>query len=384
MKRFVFILFVFLWGCSFLPSLQRSNLIAVFHLIENGSYEEAKEVIDDMVLDRESMKWPRTWYARGVLAHEAYVEGVKKKDKKKFELYPDQLYVAYESFERALRLDKSGRLDRQVAPRYVYLANEFQKKGEQSFKNGHYEEALKSFQSALTISQSEILEVNIDTNLIYNASLASYESDLLDQSADYLILLNSYDFSPNVSHLLFDVYLEKGDTLEAEEVLIEGIEKYKESEDLVLLLADNLYNRSEWERAINILDSASVKQPQRSIFPFTQGLIYQKNEQYREAIDAFEKAHELAPDDLLIYVNIATCYYNIGVEIDEYARTINLNRRVLEERAKADKAFENSLKWLDRVYEKKPDDQDLLRRIHQIYKILNVEDKVSALEQRLK
>jgi len=384
MKRFIFIFFVFLWGCSFLPSLQRSNLIAVFHLIENGSYEEAKEVIENMVLDKESMQWPRTWYARGVLAHEAYVEGIKKKDKKKYELYPDQLHVAYKSFERAQRLDKSGRMSRQIAPRYVYIANEFQKKGEQQFKNKNFEEAFQFFQSAFTISQSEILEVKTDTNLIYNAALAAYESNHLEQAADYLILLNDHDFSPNVSHLLFDVYMEKGDTLEAEHLLINGIEKYKESEDLVLLLADNLYNRNQWERAIEILNSAAQKQPNRDIFPFTRGLVYQKNEQYREAISAYKQAHELSPDDLHIYVNIATCYYNIGVEIDEYSRTININRRVLEEKAKADQAFENSLKWLDKVYDKKPEDPDLLKRIQQIYKVLNVDDKVSVLEQRIK
>ncbi|MFW6352685.1 MAG: tetratricopeptide repeat protein, partial [Bacteroidota bacterium] len=293
----------------------------MFHLIEDGSYEEAKEVIEGMVLDRESIKWPRTWYARGVLAHEAYAEGIKKKDKKKYELYPEQLQVAYKSFERALRLDKSGRLSRQVAPRYVYIANEFQKKGEQQFKNENFEEAFQFFQSAITISQSEILEVKTDTNLIYNAALAAYESNHLDQAADYLIVLDGDDFSPNVSHLLFDMYMERGDTIEAEQVLINGIEKYKESEDLVLLLADNLYNRNQWNRAIEILDTAAQKQPNRDIFPFTQGLIYQKNEQYRKAISAYKQAHELSPDNLHIYVNIATCFYNIGVEIDEYART---------------------------------------------------------------
>ncbi len=383
MKRFIFIFFVFFWGCSFLPSLQRSNLIAVFHLIENGSYKEAKEVIEEMLSDKESMQWPRTWYARGVLAHEAYVDGVKKNDKKKYELYPDQLQVAYKSFERAMRLDKTGRLSHQVAPRYVYIANEFKKKGEQQFKNKNFEEAFQFFQSAITVSQSEILEVKTDTNLIYNTALAAYESNQLDQATDYLMLLNDHDFSPNVSHLLFDVYMETGDTLEAEQVLINGIEKYKESEDLVLLLADNLYNRNQWERAIQILDTAAQEQPDRDIFPFTKGLIFQKNEQYDKAIDAYEQAHELSPDDLQIHVNIATCFYNIGVEIDEYARTINLNRRVLEEKAKADQAFENSLKWLDKVYEKKPEDQDLLKRIYQIYKYLDEDEKVSVLEQKI-
>jgi DTW domain-containing protein YfiP len=67
----ILILLLFVSGCSVIPPLQRSNLIAVFHLIEISNYEEAKTVIEDMIMDAESREWSRTWYARGLLTQTA-------------------------------------------------------------------------------------------------------------------------------------------------------------------------------------------------------------------------------------------------------------------------------------------------------------------------
>lgn len=107
MKRLFFLVFIS-FSCSVLSPLQKGKLISVFHLIEIAQYEEAKKVIEEMIKDKTYQKWPKTWYARGIICQNAYQEGIKKKDKKKTELYPNQLFVAFESFEKALSLDKRG------------------------------------------------------------------------------------------------------------------------------------------------------------------------------------------------------------------------------------------------------------------------------------
>ncbi len=382
MKKLIFLLII-LSGCSVFTPLQKSNLIAVFHLIENSNYEDAKIVIEEMTNDKEMSKWARTWYARGVLAQTAYVEGKQKNDKKKYELYPDQLQVAFDSFEKARSLDPGERMARQLAPKYVLLANDFKKQGEKFFKKEQYAEALHAFEQALQITRSPILAVQTDKNLIYNTAIAAYESENWPKAIEHLNTLDEYSFSTNVSHLLYTIHLEQKDTLSAEDVLIAGIEKYDHHEDLVVLFADMLYNRNDIEQAAAVLDSAEAKNPSQYIFPYTKGLIFQKEEQYHRAIAAYQKAIDLAPDELMSYVNIATCYFNMGVEIEESARTLNDNRRVMEEKSKSTAAFESAVKWLDKAYDKNPENQRVIVKMYQLYKIMSINDKANELSRKI-
>ncbi|PKP39422.1 MAG: hypothetical protein CVT98_01875, partial [Bacteroidetes bacterium HGW-Bacteroidetes-15] len=147
MKRLLLLVILFS-GCSLLSPLQRSKFITLSNLIDTKKFAEAKDVVEAMIDDEQSVKWPRTWYYKGYLCQEAYHEGAKKNDKALMELYPEQLFVAYYSYHKALFLDKSGKVEKQIAPKYVLLANELQKMGEAHFKGKRYAEAFKSFEHA--------------------------------------------------------------------------------------------------------------------------------------------------------------------------------------------------------------------------------------------
>ncbi len=374
------ILLTLVSGCAVFAPLERSRLIAIFHLIENGDYEEAKDVIEHMKNDENAGQWPRTWYARGLLCQTAYQEGIKNNDKKKYELYNDQLYVAFSSYERARILDKRGRLDRQLASKYVLLSNDFQKLGEKHFNNREYDEALRAFEQAIRISRSPILPIQADSDLKFNTALAAYESKEWEKAIEYFTKLNEINYSTNVLHLLSSTYLEKGDTVSAKRVLTEGINKYKDSEEPVMLLVDLLYTKDSIDRAIKILTDKIKEDPSVFIYLYTKGLIYQKTEQYQKAIDAYEKAVKLKPDELLTHVQIATCYYNIGIEIEENARTINNSLQVREEKARSESAFNSAVSWLDKVYNEKPEDQAVIKKVYQLYGTLNKTDKVRSMQ----
>ena len=381
MKRLIFLVILFS-GCAVFTPLKKSRLISVFHLIETNKFEDAKGLVEEMIEDEEASQWPRTWYARGLLSQTAYREGMQRNNRKLFELYPDQLFVAIESYEKARELDTRGRLERQLAPRYILLANDFQKLGEKHFSENKYKEALRAFEQALEITQSPLLAVKTDTNLIYNTALAAYEARKWEKSIKYFNILHDYRHSVNATHLLFTSYLEKGDTIAAELVLSEGVNNFNFHEDLVLLLADLLFITDDKEGAIEILQEAATEHPENHLFPFTKGLIYQKSSMYENAIESYKKAIELNPEELRAYLNIATCYYNIGVQIDESARTITMISLVQEERARSAEAFDSAVKWLDKVFEKEPDDQEILSQLYQLYKTLRVNDRLQSIEDQ--
>jgi tetratricopeptide (TPR) repeat protein len=383
MKKLFLLTFIF-WGCSVLTPLQKSKLLTVSNLIDASKFGEAKIVVEEMIADRESASWARTWYLRGVLCQTAYQEGVKKNDRNLFELYPNQLYVAHESFEKALSLDKGGRLERQLAPKYVLLANDFQKIGDNDFRAKRFNDALKAFETALKITQSPIISIETDMNLIYNAAVSAYESGDWDKAINHLNKLHRNKFSVNSTHLLFNAKLEKGDTLTAIRIMNEGIARYSNNEDLVLLLTDLHYNRKNINEALKTLDEVISKNPTNYRFLFTKGLVYQKSAKYSDAIDVYSKAHSLEPNDPMVHINIATCYYNIGVEIDVNTRSISNSRIVMEEKAKSTAAFDSAIMWLDRIVEKGVNDPVAISKISDLYRALRASDKANSIGNQLK
>jgi tetratricopeptide (TPR) repeat protein len=384
MKKFIFIISILLGGCSVMTPLQKSKFLTVSNLIDAAKFAEAKEVVEELVSDKESAKWARTWYLRGVLCQTAYHEGVKKNDKNLRELYPDQLFVAHRSFQRASSLDKAGRLDRQIATKYVLLANELQKIGEAEFKAKRFSESLRAFEHAFSITQSPILSMEIDQNLVYNTSLAAYESNDWEKAIKHLSILHKNKYSTNATHLLSNANLEKGDTIAAIKVLKEGVQYFDYNEDLVLLLTDLYYTNSETDSALKLLNDAIAKKPDTYKFYFTKGLVFQKNARYAEAIESYSSAIKLAPNSLPIYLSIATSFYNTGVEIEEKTRSITSSREVQEQKAKSSEAFDSAIEWLDKIYEKGTKDQDILYKSYELYRALRVNDKAKNLESQLR
>jgi len=381
---FIFLLTLVFSGCSVMQPLQKRKLITVYHLMETARYADAKNAVEELINDKEAVKWPKTWHTRGVLSQNAYREGIRRNDRNLTELYPDQLYVAVESFNRALVLDKTGRMERQLAPRYVLLANDLQILGERHFRNKKYAEALRAFEQALEISEKPMLMMQADTNLVYNTALAAFESKNWDKANRYFGRLHDEKHSPNVAHLLFEANIRKGDTLAAEKALKEGIESYEDNQDLVLLLADFFFSLNDTLSAFQALDEAISAKPQNHRFHYAKGLIYQKYGLYNEAIRAYSQTLSLTPGDLMACVNMATCYYNIGVEIEENARTIMDSATVREEKKRSEEAFKAAEEWLDRAYQMNPADQEIIGRLYELYKSLRITDKADILERRFK
>ena len=369
-----------LLGCFLSSPAQKSKVLAVFQLIETGKYEDAKEEIEEAVEDKKTSQWHRTWYAKGLLCQTAYQKGIAENDAKKYELYPDQLYVAFHSYRKAWSLDKRGKLDETLAPRYVLLANEFQALGAKHFRKGEHDKALKAFEEAIQVYQSPILPVRTDTNLIYNTALAAFESKEWEKAIDYLNKINKNNYSTNVPHLLYNVYLQTADTVAAEKVLVDGIERYEDNEDLTLLLVDLYFQSGADNKAVDLLENASTKHPSNHIFPFTKGLIYQKREQYQTAIDAYKEALALAPDEIKIYTNIGTCYYNLGVEIERKARAIRSNRAVTREKEKSAQAFGTAVTWFEEVLDRDPENQYVISKLDHLYNVLGINRDMDKVE----
>lgn len=361
-------------------SAQKLKIYGVFKLIEKGKYSESKDIIEE-ALDRKRMRdWQKTWYAKGVLCQTAYKDGFEKNDKKLYELYPDQLYVAYRSFEHVRRMDRRDRYDKRLAPKYVLLANDFIEVGETHYHKKEYKEAFRAYHHANKIYNIKMLSVGVDTNLLYNCALAAFRSDDWRSAEKYLTELNEYKYSSNIPHLMYTMYMTQNDSAQAKSVLSDGINRYEDNENLVLLLVDLMYKSNDFESAINVLDVASERDSMNFTYPYSTGLLYQKNEEYEKAIKAFYRSMELPSDTLKVYIALGDCYYNIGADINSKARSIKNINRYKKEHKKSDDAFYTAIEWYEKAYELDRNNKEIKSKLRQLYMVLNEKDKIILLE----
>jgi tetratricopeptide (TPR) repeat protein len=373
------ILVALLLGSLSFTYSQRSRVMAVYTMIDQGKYEEAKEDIELAAWNDRTARWPRTYYAKGLLCQTAYEEGIKLGDSKRTTLYPDQLYVAYTAYERALALDVSGRLKTLISQRYYYLYNDFEKLGTQHFQKKEYDKALSAFEQALIINNSDLVEADIDTSMVYNAALAAYESSNWEKAVAFLAGLHEAGYDPSVGILLYRAHMKLGDTASAEQVLVDGLELYHYDTQVLIYLVTTYMDSGRIGEAIQVLDRAIAQRPGEYLFPWSRGMIHERNREYDLAIEDFNKALSLSPDNPKICYHMGLIYYNQGVELREQSLTISDNMQYRRIKTRVAEEFREAVKWFEKSYELDPDDEETVSRMQQLYYQLQMTDKAGSL-----
>ncbi len=377
MKRFFFIFFLFSLFTG--VSAQKSRVLAVTQMIDQKKYEEAKEAIELAVWNDKTSSWARTYYVRALLCQTAFEDGFEKREVKKTGLYPDQLYLAYSSYERALELDLRNKLYPSISQKYYLLSNDFLNLGKRHFMNADYEDAFRAFEHALLINNSELIQADIDTSLIYNTALAAYESQNWDKAISYLDGLHEQGHATSTSLLLYSALIESGDTLRAEEVLREGTQIYNYENQSVLYLV-NLYALSgRYQEALEVLNEAITNRPENYRFLWAQGLIQAKTGEKEKALESFDSALKLAPEESKLYYHKGIIYYNEGIDLTEESLRISNIDQYLKMKASAREFYMKAVVWLEKAYELDPYDEETISKLYLLYNHLQMEEKENEL-----
>ena len=369
-----------LLGLSIAAAGQKSKVIAVMQMIDAEKYEEAKEAIEEAVENDRTSRWPRTYYAKGLLCQTAYEAGVEKKDAKGTNLYPDQLFVAYDSYEKALELDTRGRLQSAIGKQYYLLANDLIQLGEARYNKEDYPAALHAFTYALRIGESDLVAVRPDTSLIYNTAMAAYESKNYSEAIPYLKELHQGAYDASVSLLLAIAYKETGDTLQSGNTLMEGMETYRYEDTLVMYTVNQLVGAGRLDSATVILKRAIQFRPDHSRYYWALGRVQQTMGRAEEALKSFQKAIELNPGNPELYYETGMCYYNMGIELRQSAQHIPSKEAYQEIRSRYLELLRKSVEWLEKSYELDPGNERTVTRLYQLYNHLQMKEAQKTLE----
>lgn len=360
---------------------QKSRVLAVMQMIDAGKYDEAKEDIEQALQNEKTSSWNRTYYAKGLLCQTAYESGIEKKETKKTNLYPDQLFLAYDSYEKALELDVRERLKTTIGQKYYLLANDFRNMGEELYKKREYNGALRAFEHALMISNSDLVSAKTDTSLVYNTAMAAYQGKNWEKAIQYLTELQKVAHSTDGCTLLAKSYFESGDTLSGEKVLMDGVKTYNYEEPVVMFLVNRLDDSGRPVQALVILNSAIEARPDNFRFYWARGLVYQKMGRNDEAIESFLKAVERSPDSPELYYHLGICYYNMGIDLRESALHILEEDEYMEAREQYLEKFREAVKWLEKSYELDPHNEDTVSTLNQLNYQLHLKQEQESSQE---
>lgn len=359
---------------------QNAKRTSAFNYFKNGKLDKAKEYIDPTIEDEKTMNVAKTWYYRGNI----YL-GIALSDNPEYRaLDPNALEVAYESYKRCAELDDRGEFTTDIQHNFRVIASNFFNQGVAKYNEGDYTAAARSFLNTYNISK----EIGVtDTLALTNAALAYDIAGATDLALEHYLKLMEMGYEdPLIYNSLAALYLNQmNDTLLSEKYVLEGREIFPD--DYQLLIAETNLNlaRGENEKALKNLQIAMEKDPLNKTIWFALGTNYENVGNIAEAEKAYLKCIEIDPLYADAYYNMGAMFNNQAAEIIDKANELPLDavKEYDAAKAKADSLLEKALPFLEKSNELNPDNMATMQTLKQIYTILNMMDKLKAINERI-
>ncbi|MBN2665920.1 MAG: tetratricopeptide repeat protein [Bacteroidales bacterium] len=361
---------------------QKGKVTSALTLIEQGSLDKAKEALDQAMTHPKSMNWFNTYFAKGKLA-----QAVFKSDNPTFKAYyTDPLGDAYTAYEKSMELDPKGGAKKKIITGMVYnsLALDLYSQGGQQFEAGDYAGALKSFETQIAITESDNYVGVTDTGMYYNAGLAAMNAKDHQKAIKYFEKCAEMQYQGiNPYFQISQNYLEMGDTVKAETILVDLRNKYSDDKNVTLQLIDLYIKAGKNEEALENLGIARANDPDNYSLHFAEGIIYLNEDRFDEAIERLTKSIELKSDFYDSQYGLGASYINKASDMFAKANDImdvNEYNKAIDE---AMAIFAKALPYMEKANELKPDDIFALRSLRELYYRLKMTEKYDAVKAKL-
>lgn len=361
---------------------QKGKVTSALTLIEQGSLDKAKEALDQAMTHPKSMNWFNTYFAKGKLA-----QAVFKSDNPTFKAYyTDPLGEAYSAYEKSMELDSKGSAKKKIITGMVYnsLALDLYSQGGQLFEARDYAGALKSFETQIAITESDNYVGVTDTGMYYNAGLAAMNAKEHQKAIKFFEKCAEMQYQGiNPYFQISQNYLEMGDTVKAESILVDLRNKYANDKDVTLNLIDLYIKAGKNKEALENLAIARSNDPDNYSLHFAEGIIYLNEDRFDEAIERLSKSVELNPDFYDSQYGLGASYINKASDMFGKANDImdvNEYNKAIDE---AMAVFAKALPYMEKANELKPDDVFAMRSLRELYYRLKMTEKYDAIKAKL-
>jgi tetratricopeptide (TPR) repeat protein len=247
--------------------------------------------------------------------------------KQKTVIVPNALDTAVEAYHKAVELD--ARQANRVKPLLAKVADTYEQDGDIAFSAGDYPNAATNFAKAYDLSIDPLVAAP-DSMAAYNAGYVSVLAENFPQAQKYLQAADElgYVMDGELYFLEYHTYMGLKDTLAAEAVLKEGVQKFPSNSRLIeSLIFHYTSTGQDASQMIPMVEEALQNDPNNFIYHFGLGIIYDKLNQFEKSIAEFRRAAELNPEDYGSVYNEGITYVRQAELMAEDLNAIPMNEQ---------------------------------------------------------
>jgi tetratricopeptide (TPR) repeat protein len=354
-----------------------AGIKAAVQAFDQGELEKAQTMIDEVVSDVKYQKQANSWYYRGVIYDQLMRIHITSDAAA---TYRDEAIQFYQKTLMLSNQDSQYHSFAQINLQalWTYYIN----RGVQYYKMEAFEEALEQLsiarqidpQAPLTILYTAIIDQQAEQYEEACRGYEQYQALGYQDVAVYRALANLA-----IHHLK--------DSSQAQTILQAALQKYPWDVSLLEEYDELLATHHQLEEKQSQLQSQLLATPRQPIHYYQLGYLYDKTNQYEQALECYQQALALAPRQLEIIVQLAILHYNQGARA--LSNIIELPEEAFQQTGQtgieqAHHCLQQSVIYWEKARRLSPKNLYILQQLRTLYKRLNNEKKTKAITQQMK
>ena len=302
---------------------------------------------------------------------------------------------AVEGYQRCMEAKSSkshGEFAPKVTQKLAFMGNMSLNQGVAFFNEKNYDGAIGMFKSAVEVSA--VLGVE-DSLARYNWGLAAERSENWDVAIEqYEKCAETGYKGAQMYNFLAYVHSQKGDNAGQLAAVQAGRAKYPDDANLIISELNFYLRDGKFAEAEKNLLLAIEKDPTNKVLHFSLGSVYdnlrggeeepvKKNDLFIKAEGAYLKALNIDAEYFDANYNLGALYYNQGVEANNALDPEMKIDAYKKAKAAIDAIFAQSVPYLEKARVLKPDDQNTLASLQQVYARTGQNDKYNEVKAAL-
>lgn len=383
---------------------QNSKVRTAVFALQAGDLAKAKEAIDIAIEHEKTATDPKAWFNRG----ETYLRIYSSKEPEWDAYDSTALDIAYSSYMKSMQYDEREKYLEENLRGLNVVRNLYFDMGTKALQKENYEKTYKAFDRTQEIfglivkntPEDEVLATVDTVSMFYKAYAAQNlgKKEEAMQTYEKLVELNFKD--KFVYDLLSDMYVKEKRYEDALRVIRKGQELLPENTDLLIDELNVYLAQGNADQAVDRFEKAIELEPNNPDLHFALGTILErlhekavangdtaKASQYKtKLIEAYENALEIDPEYFKAAYNIGVLYFNEAVEIANAMNNLPLS--ATEEYDKLEKEMKATMlkakPYLETAHQLNPSDLGTMKALKEIYLRSNDMEKFQEMNKAIK
>jgi len=375
-KLHVFLALVLMSAAVF---AQTRHLRDADRFLKNNRLDRAVASIRLAMAEPQNLENSNAWFSQAKI----FTAVATTRDPKFKNLEPNAIPLAFESFQRAFDLDKSGFL-KNISHTYIQsLSGAMYDRGTVLYSEQNFAGAASAFR--MSVDVNALIDI-IDTTSIFNVAICANMAGNREMAKEHFKrLVDLRADQPMVYIYLAAMYHEDEENENAAKYADLAAELFPENYDVTINAANIHLMLGNSERASAILNAMTERYADNPVVFFALGVAYSQMNMPVLSEQAYLRAIELKEDYFDAIFNLAAFYVTVGADIKLEADALPLSeqKKYDEMTEKSNVTFRKAIPMLEKALELQPNNIPVMSTLRDIYVHLRMMDRAAELSAQI-